>query len=196
MRRWSACLEILARLFRMAASPLGRRGRPAFSDIPKNSRRNAPVKTKIRLLFAVAIASAVASNALADTKSHRKAAEDLLSTMGVEAQIEKSIDQTLELQIKQNAQIAPFKEVMKKFLSKHMSYPSLKEDFITIYVEAFTEQELKDIQAFYKTPLGKKVAEKMPEVSGKGMQLGAKRVSDNQAELLQMIQAEIAKPKN
>ena len=153
------------------------------------------MKTKIRLLFAVAIASAVASAAFADTKSHRKAAEDLLTVMGVEAQVDKSIDQALDVQIKMNPQIGPFKDVMKKFFTKHMSYASLKEDFVTIYVDAFTEKELKDITAFYKTPVGKKMAEKMPEVSAKGMQLGAKRVQDNQAELRQMIQEEASKPK-
>jgi hypothetical protein len=153
------------------------------------------VKTKIRLLFAVAIACVVASTALADTKSHRKAAEDLLKLMGVESQMEKSLEQMTEIQIKASPQLAPFKDVMKKFYAKHMSYANVKEDYITIYVDAFTEKELKEIATFYKTPTGKKMVEKMPELMGKGMELGAKRVQDNQAELIQMIQAEAAKPK-
>ena len=98
------------------------------------------MKTKIRLLYAVAIAAAVASTALADTKSHRKAAEDLLQIMGTESQMERSIDQSLDAQIKVNPAIGPFKDVMKKFLAKHMSYASLKEELITIYVEAFSEK--------------------------------------------------------
>ncbi len=153
------------------------------------------MKTKLRLLFAIAIASAIASVAIADTKSHRKAAEDLLTTMGVENQMARSIDQSLEAQIKMTPVMAQFKEPMKKFFSKYMSYASLKDDLITTYVDAFTEKELKEITAFYKTPVGKKMVEKMPELMSKGMEIGMKRVQDNQAELQKMIQEEVAKPK-
>ena len=153
------------------------------------------MKTTIRLALAVAILSGVASTSSADTKSHRKAAEELLQVMGVETQLDKSIDQALEIQIKSNPQISPFKDVMKKFFSKHMSYAGLKEDFITIYTDTFTEKELKDIKAFYLTPTGKKMAEKMPELTSKGMLLGAKRVEENQAELREMIQEEASRPK-
>jgi len=34
---------------------------------------------------------------------------------------------------------------------------SLKADIVKIYAERFTEQELKDTLAFYKSPLGKKI---------------------------------------
>ncbi len=145
--------------------------------------------------FAAAILFTTCSTAFADQESHRKAADNLLEVMGVENQLQTAIDQSLDLQAKSNPQIAPFKDTMKRFLTKHMSYSSLKEDFITIYVDAFTEEELDEITAFYRTPTGRKMARKMPELTVKGMQLGAKRVQDNQAELRQMIQDEASKPK-
>ena len=152
--------------------------------------------TKSRyFFFAVAILLIAGSTPLADTKSHRKAAEDLLTVMGVETQLQSAIDQTLDMQIKANPQIEPFKDVMKKFFLKYMSWSSLKEDIVTIYVDTFTEKELGEIKAFYLTPTGKKMAQKMPELMGKGMQLGVKRVQDHQDELRQMIQEEAAKPK-
>ena len=77
---------------------------------------------------------------------------------------------------------------MKKFFSKHLSWENLKDDFIKLYTDAFTEPELKDIYAFYQTPSGKKMVAKMPELTGKGMQLGASRVQANQAELQSMLQ--------
>ena len=179
------------------------------------------MNTKSRLRFALAIASAVAiastttaeteavaqdgapaakkpakSTAKAQIKGHRKAAEELLEFIGIEAQLASSIKQSLDVQIKANPAIEPFKDAMKTFLEKHMSYASLKEDLITIYANAFTEKELKEITAFYKTPIGKKLVEKTPELMGKGMELGVKRVQDNQAELMGMIRAEASKPKN
>ena len=146
-------------------------------------------------LVVAAIGFISCSAALADEKSHRKAAEDLLKIMGIEDQLTRSIDQSIDIQIKANPQIEPFREVMKKFFTKHLSWAGLKEDLIGIYTDAFTEEELKQIKAFYETPAGKRMAEKMPELTSKGMQLGVARVQANQAELQQMIQEEAKKPK-
>jgi len=157
------------------------------------------VKTKLRTLFAAAIASTIAvslaSNATADTKSHRKAAEDLLTAMGVEAQMTKAIDTQLDAQAKMAPQLAAMKEPMKKFFDKYMSYASMKEDLITNYVDAFSEEDLKEITAFYKTPIGKKLVAKTPELTSKATELGTKRVSENQGELMKMLTEEMAKPK-
>ncbi|MFO0954828.1 MAG: DUF2059 domain-containing protein [Isosphaeraceae bacterium] len=131
-----------------------------------------------------------------DEKSHRKAAEELLLTMNVDRQLQSSIEQTIEIQAKANPQLAQLKDVMKKFFEKHMSWEGLKEDMISIYAGAFSEDELKEITAFYKTPTGKKMVAKMPELMSKGMQLGAQRVANSQSELLQMIQEEIKKRQN
>lgn len=157
------------------------------------------MKTKLRTLFAAAIASTIAvslaSNATADTKSHRKAAEDLLTAMGVEAQMTKAIDTQLDAQAKMAPQLAAMKEPMKKFFDKYMSYASMKEDLITNYVDAFSEEDLKEITAFYKTPIGKKLVAKTPELTSKATELGTKRVSENQGELMKMLTEEMAKPK-
>jgi uncharacterized protein len=153
------------------------------------------MQAKLSYFFAVAILLTAGSTSFADTKSHRKAAEDMLDVIGVETQLQSAIDQTLDMQIKANPQIAPFKGAMKKFFLKYMSWSSLKDDIVSIYVETFTEQELNEIKAFYLTPAGKKLASKMPELMGKGMELGVKRVQEHQDELRQMIQEEAAKEK-
>ena len=125
---------------------------------------------------------------LADEESHRQSAEQLLKAMHVDNQLQTSINQMVDLQVKSNPQIAPQGDTIKKFLYKHMSWESLKDELITIYTEAFTEAELKQVTAFYETPAGKKMVEKMPELMSKGMQLGLKRVQSNQSELRQMLE--------
>ena len=132
----------------------------------------------------------------ADEKSHRQAAEELLRTMDIEKQMDSAINQTLALQIKQQPALTPYKEVMRKFLGKHISYKALKDDLIQIYVDEFTEPELRQISAFYKTPAGKKMVEKGPALIGKSMKLGMERVAKNQDELKQMIQEESKKQKD
>jgi hypothetical protein len=129
----------------------------------------------------------------ADEKSHRAAAEELMQAANMEKLLQASVDVALNQQIKANPQLAPFKDVMHKFLSKHMSYAAIKDDLIAMYVAEFTEQELKEVTAFYKTPTGRKVLEKTPTLMQKGGELGAKRVQDNLPELQKMIEEDLKK---
>lgn len=125
-----------------------------------------------------------------------KQAENLLNMMGMQDALEKSIEQTLQIQMQQNPTLVPFKDVMMKFFEKHMSYDSLKPDMIRIYADAFTASELQELIAFYRTPTGKKTIEKMPQLMAQGGQIGAKRVQDNIGELQQMIKDEAERLKN
>lgn len=131
----------------------------------------------------------IESLAIAETESERKA-EILLSTIGVEEAMAQSMSQMLDLQLQQNPTLAPFRSVMMAFLEKHMSYESVKPELIRIYSEAFTEQELNEINNFYATNTGKKVIQLIPTLTIQGGQIAASRVQENIGELQAMIQAE------
>ncbi|MFL6595845.1 MAG: DUF2059 domain-containing protein [Chthoniobacterales bacterium] len=127
--------------------------------------------------------------ARADDASHKAAAESLLNLMGMESLLSQSIDQMLQMQVKQNPAIAPYQAEMKNFLGKYMSWPSMKDDMVKIYMEEFTEQELKELTAFYQTPLGKKTVQRMPALMSKGAEMGQKRVQEHLPELQAAIAA-------
>jgi len=131
--------------------------------------------------------------AVGDEKSHRKAAENLLLVMEVDKSLPKLAEQVLESQLQQNPQLAPQREVMQRFLNKYLNWESVKADTITAYTQEFTEQELKQLTEFYKTPIGKKANEKMPKLAFVGGQIGLKHAQANQAELRQMIEEEKTK---
>ena len=146
--------------------------------------------TLVALGLVVAGASPAAR---ADERSHRAAAEEMLEAANTEQAMQAAIDQTLAVQVKANPQLEPAKGVMKKFFAKHLSYAALKDDLIKIHMEEFTESELKEIAAFYRTPAGKKAVEKLPILMQKGSELGMKRVQEHAAELRQMIEDELKK---
>ena len=54
--------------------------------------------------------------------------------------------------------------------------------------QEFTEPELQKLTEFYKTPLGKKASEKMPQLALLAGQLGLKKAQAHQAELRQMLE--------
>tara|TARA_R110002126_G_scaffold15185_17_gene62570 strand:- start:15075 stop:15536 length:462 start_codon:yes stop_codon:yes gene_type:complete len=120
----------------------------------------------------------------------QKEAEKLLNTMGMEQAFEQSIDQMLDIQLQQNPALAPYKGVMQEFFSKHMSYDILKPEMLKIYANAFTANELKEINKFYATDVGKKTIKLMPTLMAQGGQIGAARVQANIDELQTMIKAE------
>jgi len=129
----------------------------------------------------------------ASEQTHRQAAEALLGLMDMNKLLSDSLDQMLQMQMKQNPQIAPYEPQMRAFFNKYMSWASLKEDMVKIYMAEFTEQELKELLAFYQTPVGKKSIQKMPTLLAKGAELGQQRVQQHLPELQQAIQESATK---
>lgn len=131
----------------------------------------------------------VPSISVADTSSEQEA-ETLLNIVGMEEVLEQSIAQMLDIQLQQNPALIPYRTVLMNFFSKHMSYESLKPVMVQMYAEEFTVAELREINRFYATDVGRKTVEKMPTLMAKGAQLGAARVEENIGELEAMIDAE------
>lgn len=148
---------------------------------------------RILVFIFLALVLFSSSTVYAVDDSHKKAAEKLLDMIGMKNVLEQSIEQMLDFQLQQQPALMPYKEVMMKFLKKHMSFESLKNDFINMYVSEFTEKELNDITEFYQTPTGKKTIEKIPALMAKGAQIGEEKVRQNLPELQEMIRAEAEK---
>src|SRR5215467_11048632 len=125
--------------------------------------------------------------ALGDEHSHRKAAENLLIVMEVDKSLPKVVEQVVDNQVQHNPQLAPQREVLQRFLTTYVNWESVKEETITAYTHTFTEPELQQLTAFYKTPLGKKAHEHMPQLALIAGQLGLKQAQAHQTELRQML---------
>jgi uncharacterized protein len=69
------------------------------------------------------------------------------------------------------ASVKMMDEVMKE-----MSWDSIKDDFVSLYAETFTEEELQGLVAFYKSPAGRAFTKKQPELMKRSMQLTQKRM--------------------
>jgi hypothetical protein len=132
--------------------------------------------------------------ALGEAPSHRKAAETLLIVMEVDKSLPQIANQVVENQLQQNPQLASQREVLQRFLSKYLHWDSVKEDTITAYTQEFTEPELKKLTEFYKTPVGKKANEKLPQLAFISGRIGLQKAQANQAELRQMLGDQPGKP--
>jgi hypothetical protein len=133
------------------------------------------------------------SVSVGDESSHRKAAENLLIVMEVDQSLPEIANPVVENQLQHNPQLVPQREILQSFLTKYLNWESVKEDTITAYTHEFTEPELKKLTEFYKTPVGKKANEKMPQLAFIAGQIGLQKAKVNQAELQQMIEEQKGK---
>ena len=107
--------------------------------------------------------------------------------MQMESTLASSINTMMDIQMQQNPMLAQHRPALDAFFRKHMSWEALKEDFLSLYVESFTETELREMITFYQTPTGKKAIKMMPVLVQKGAQIGMRRVQQNQADLQRLI---------
>ena len=113
--------------------------------------------------------------------------------MEVDKSLAPLAEQVLEKQLQYNPQLAPQRGVLQKFLTKYLSWASVRQETITAYTQAFTEPELQQLTEFYTTPLGKKVHEKMPQLAFIAGQIGLQKAQAHQTELRQMLEEQQGK---
>lgn len=139
---------------------------------------------------ALVITLCILASPLSVADPHRDAAYKLLDSMEFDTLMSETIDAMLDLQLQQNPALKPYKQTMREFFSLYFSGESLREDFASMYEEAFTEQELLSLSEFYNSSIGKKSLEVIPTISAQGAALGERRVRENAHILQRMIEKE------
>jgi uncharacterized protein len=134
----------------------------------------------------------LANRAAADEASHRKAVLEFFKLADMENMMNENIDTMVQAQVQMNPSMAPVADTFKQFMAKYMSWKALESEFVTIYMKTFDEAELKQMLAFYKTPVGKKSLRQMPKLIQQGAQVGADRVQQHMPELMQELQKQSA----
>jgi hypothetical protein len=61
-------------------------------------------------------------------------------------------------------------------LDRAVGWEQIKPDMIELYTNNFDEQEMQDLLAFYQSPLGRKVLEKMPMLTAQSAQLTQRKL--------------------
>jgi hypothetical protein len=124
---------------------------------------------------------------LADNKTHLQEVEKLFKLTQMEKKIDESVDSVLQLQLRQNPQLAAHSAEMRGFFTKYIGWDALKADLAAMYMETFTEDEIKAINDFYITPAGQKVINSLPQLVQQRNQLAMQRLQQNIGELQKII---------
>jgi uncharacterized protein len=140
------------------------------------------------LLAILAAASACAAEPSA-TDSHMLAATELLQTMNLEKQMAAGTNTMADLMIKQNPTLAPYKDVILKWAAGFMTWDVFGARLAVMYRDAYTESELRDLAAFYKSPTGQKYLTVMPKMMHDQAELGSMVAVEHADKLQAMIRA-------
>jgi hypothetical protein len=123
----------------------------------------------------------------ADNASHKQQVETLFRLTQMEKKIQDSVDSVVQLQLRQNPQLAQHEQEMREFFTKYIGWNALQSDITEMYLSTFSEKELEQINAFYITPAGQKVITALPQLVQQRNQLAMQRLQQNIAELQQII---------
>lgn len=137
----------------------------------------------------LAAAIAVSAAAAADATSHEKAVQRHFELIDMPAQVTTSVRSIMALQIAQNPGLRPYAGTIEEFLAKHIGWEAMKGDLTDMYMQAFTEKELKQINDFYSSKPGQKLIQQVPELVQQRNTLTMQRIESNISELQQSLQA-------
>jgi hypothetical protein len=150
------------------------------------------MKTTTRLLTHTSLLLTLLAPCLAgaDQASQRQQVETLFRLTQMEAKIQESVDSVVQLQLQQNPGLQDKRKELEAFLQKYIGWPALKDDIAHMYMQAFTEKELEDINAFYITPTGQKVINTVPKLVQQRNQLAMQRLQQHIGELRAIVASE------
>jgi len=128
----------------------------------------------------------------APSETQKQAATELLKVMNLERTMMGGASAMADAMIEQNAAMGPYRDVLLKWAEKYMTWEAFGPRFVSLYTEKFTEAELRDITAFYKTSTGQKALALMPEMLRRGAMLGGEVANEHKQELEQMVRERAA----
>ena len=83
----------------------------------------------------------------------------------------------------QQAQARQARAALMDAIKARMSWERLRPQYVKLYAETFTDQEIDGMLAFYESPVGHSVLQKMPLLMQKSMSLGMAQLADVVPEL-------------
>jgi hypothetical protein len=182
-----------------ANPPVARRcGGSLIAVAFQGGRRHIRAKMKNAVLpFVVAAGLALSSAVQASDRA--QLAEKLLILMKTPELSQAQMDQVQRMQAQrlaalsvsdaQRAQVDNLQAKTRERITAVLSWDAVKTDYIALYSEMFTEDELKALVNFYQTPVGQKLVAKSPMLTTKSNQVMQVRYDKLAADLNAMTDA-------
>jgi uncharacterized protein len=151
-----------------------------------------------RITMGIAAAALLAGGAWADDASRTARAEELMQLTSSDQSLKQMVDHARDITKAQTAktelpdevkdQAQQIQDKMAQAVADHLNWDKLKPAFLKLYTDAFTEEELDGMIAFYKSAAGKAVLAKMPGLAPKWVQTVQSAMRDAQADARHIVE--------
>jgi hypothetical protein len=122
----------------------------------------------------------------APVSPHEQAAREVIQLVGGDNLARGGAEAAMAM-ILQDPDMSPHRELVRGWFQKVFSKAEIESDLVNLYMERFSEKELREIAAFCKTPAGRKAIAAMPELIREASEIGMKRAQEHGYELDEMI---------
>jgi hypothetical protein len=140
---------------------------------------------------------------LAQTESHIEAAQELLSVTNARESAEQAFDQVYPLfdsmsqdypiSDEHRKSLAEDTEETMEFIKRELNWSVLEPRLVKVYVDIYSEDELRGLIEFYRSPLGQKFIEKTPEIMEANAQMTLELFRELMPKLREMQEAQRAR---
>lgn len=145
----------------------------------------------MRTILAVAALLAVAAPAAAQpSASHRAAAVEVLEASGSRETYLRGME--LGMQEGGMGEMSPaLQAAVREVLNDLFRWEELQPPFVDLYTELYTEAELRQIAALYRTPAGRLLVAKGPELAMGSQAIVQARLAEVMPEMMARIMAAV-----
>lgn len=143
-----------------------------------------------KLVYAAALLLCAAAPAAAQEEPSAgevQAARELLqvsrvnenTTLTIQAMIESGMGEDLPPEMR---------DVLRTFFKEHFRFEDMEPGYVRMYTDLFTEEEIRALTAFYRTPAGQRMAELTPEIAVRSQRLGMELMEAATPELMRLME--------
>lgn len=135
----------------------------------------------VRAFFAALLLTLISTQVMADAASHAAAAKQLLKLVNADqiagpwyGQVNQMFAQRFaesQAPASKKAVLESYQAKAKATLDKAVGWNKIEPEMVSLYTKGFSEAELNELIAFYKSPLGQKVLKQMPALFAESMKM-------------------------
>lgn len=141
------------------------------------------VQQYLVVVLAAALLTASSARAQTPTPGATKAATELMQVM----HYDKTMHDQISAALQNNPAAAQYRDALQAFADKYLTWDAIGPQITAAYAQMFSESELKDLIAFYKTPTGQKLAAQSAPLVAKGQAITVAILQQHQTELAELI---------
>jgi hypothetical protein len=125
-------------------------------------------------------------------ETHMQAAMEFLRMFGLDAALEIQIDNTVDLVVSVQPRLAPIRNVLRDFISRMLSFEAFGPQMAGLFVEAFSELELRQMAWFYGSAAGQHAIRETPALMLRGTEMGREIAAEHMGELEDVVRRYLA----